>query len=73
MSANRVSVDLKPTVWELAMFPEMLFRASDCAEAPEIEFESAVKRPIGVSVRRSGTVPDPTEADKSPIWLTDGV
>src|ERR1700712_4569828 len=60
MSAKLVSVVLNPAVWVLAMFPEMLFNARDCAEAPEIEFESAAKRPIGVSIRRSGTAPDPT-------------
>ncbi|MGH1570018.1 hypothetical protein ACRAWG_04245 [Methylobacterium sp. P31] len=73
MSAKLISVDLNPAVWVLAMFPEMLFRASDCAEAPEIEFESAAKRLIGVSVRETGTGGDPTADHRRPIWLTGGV
>jgi hypothetical protein len=55
------------------MFPEMMLRASDCAEAPDIEFESAAKRPIGVSVRETGTGGDPTSVHKRPLWLTAGV
>src|SRR3954467_10850228 len=52
MSAKLVSVVLYPAVWVLAMFPEMLLSARDCAEAPDTEFESASNKPIGVPPSR---------------------